>query len=838
MNPQSQTAAGYIAYSELESKDIEAIASVYADMLERGISIEPEVFAARFPKRDCQLLETLKSIRWIQLAARDLDAPLGIDPTSHVAAAVTDDPPPPALLGDYRLIREVGRGGMGIVYEAEQLSLARRVAVKMLPPSSWLSDRQIARFAMESQAAAQLQHPHIVPVYAVGCESGIYYYSMQFIEGHAPTGGMTPREVAHLGVSVADALQHSHELGIIHRDIKPSNLLLDIHGKVWVTDFGLARCHQADQMTASGAVLGTLRYMSPEQANGSITVDHRADIYSLGVTLYELLTGRCPFDASNRSAFLVELARGEPAGCRQIVPSIPADLETIVHKALCTDPQSRYPTARAMADDLKRFLNGEVIWARRPTALERLFKWVSRNRQWVAAAVAMWVVVSIAAIFATIALIKVERENRLALGLSQQSLKEADVFFSQAREVVDHFGISISRQLATIPGAEAARREVLHDTLRYYRNFMSQAERNSARQHDVALTYMKLGRIAEQLDALEEAREAYERSEFLWRSIDPNHSERGLCANMLGLLLTRQGKTAEAEVAFQIAIDCNRKIVAAEPANRQAQRRLALALTNRRLSGPLDSDTDNDAQDLHAAFELQQSLLANDQLQGMSKYELLVDVAKTLSGLAETYRWSVPAEARMHSQACIANLEEVAAGLHANLATSQLDRLTLQEARDELVVAYCNHAAILNDAGEVTSAITFAVKATELGSQLCHEISQPSRRVRWAAAQTLLARLQASQNNVSGQLDSFQQARNILADLVRDQDRVAEFRVDLAAACYNLHRAAKSLSSKSVASAAEAELLSQHRWLQVNAPQLVSHVAELVNQLNLQSGNL
>ena len=288
-------------------------------------------------------MELLKSIRWIQLAARDLDSDSHESDIDSGPAFVAKNC---AVLGDFRLIREVGRGGMGIVYEAEQISLARKVAVKILPPTSLLNKRHIARFAMESQVAAQLRHPNIVPVFSVGEQDGVCFYSMQLIQGEAPSAVMPPDQVAKLGACVASALHHSHELGIIHRDVKPSNLLIDGTGKVWITDFGLARCRNSEQVTASGAVLGTLRYMSPEQALGPSTVDQRTDIYSLGVTLYELLTGRCPFDALNRSAFLTELARGEPAEIRRLKPSVPVDLETIVHKAMCCDPQQRYQSAK------------------------------------------------------------------------------------------------------------------------------------------------------------------------------------------------------------------------------------------------------------------------------------------------------------------------------------------------------------------------------------------------------------------------------------------------------------------------------------------------------------
>jgi tetratricopeptide (TPR) repeat protein len=353
------------------------------------------------------------------------------------------------LLGDFRLLREVGRGGMGVVYEAEQLSLGRRVALKVLPFAAALDPRHLQRFRTEAQAAAQLHHTHIVPVYAVGCERGVHYYAMQFIDGRSlaevigvrrpqgeasagepltaalqesahtpdpdpnkelvasdpdatepyvpaaapvartPTAGLgsdTPvddpsffRAAAHLGVQAALALEYAHEQGVVHRDIKPANLLVDDRGHLWITDFGLARIQGDTQLTFTGDILGTLRYMSPEQALGKRGVDHRTDLYSLGVTLYELLTGRPAFPGQDRQELLRQIAGEEPRPPRRLHKAIPAELETIVQKAMAKDPAERYGSAQELGDDLDRFLEDRPIQARPPTLLQRLRKWARRN---------------------------------------------------------------------------------------------------------------------------------------------------------------------------------------------------------------------------------------------------------------------------------------------------------------------------------------------------------------------------------------------------------------------------------------------------------------------------
>ena len=205
------------------------------------------------------------------------------------------------MLGDFRLGREIGRGGIGVVYEARQISLGRRVAVKVLPPASLLDPRQLRRFEIEAQAAAALQHPNIVPVFAYGTERGVPFFAMRLIDGRNLAevvaraaaqrngSGLPPREVAELGRQAAEALDYAHRNDVLHRDIKPSNLLVDAHQRLWIADFGLARIRGDSDLTASGDVLGTLRYLSPEQAKGRReAVDGRSDVYALGATLFEL----------------------------------------------------------------------------------------------------------------------------------------------------------------------------------------------------------------------------------------------------------------------------------------------------------------------------------------------------------------------------------------------------------------------------------------------------------------------------------------------------------------------------------------------------------------------
>jgi tetratricopeptide (TPR) repeat protein/serine/threonine protein kinase len=376
-------------------------------------------------------------------------------------------------LGDFRLLREVGRGGMGVVYEAEQISLNRRVALKVLPFAATLDARQLQRFKNEAQAAAHLQHQNIVPVHAVGCERGVHYYAMQFIDGqtlaaliaelrqtsgskastdpeptapytHSAGSGQTApvaalstegstrspaffRAMAELGRQAAAALEHAHQLGVIHRDIKPGNLLVDGRANVWITDFGLAHCQSQASLTQTGDLVGTLRYMSPEQALARrVVVDHRTDVYSLGATLYELLTLEPAFHGQDRQELLRQIAFEEPRPPRRLNKVIPAELETIVLKALEKNPAERYATAQELADDLERWLKDEPIRAKRPTLVQRGRKWARRHRPMVWA-VAVCCLVAVTATVAAIGWAVGDRAARRALveGQIRESMNTA-----------------------------------------------------------------------------------------------------------------------------------------------------------------------------------------------------------------------------------------------------------------------------------------------------------------------------------------------------------------------------------------------------------------------------
>jgi eukaryotic-like serine/threonine-protein kinase len=400
----------------------------YLEALRTGHLWSRAEFLARHSGIAEALGECLSGLEFIQVAGEQLVNSGAFSTATEPSEVI----PARAQLGDFRILREVGRGGMGVVYEAEQVSLGRRVALKVLPFAAAIDPKQRQRFQIEAQAAAQLQHPHIVPIFGVGCDQGIHYYAMQFVEGRSlaailgelrtsrgtptdeatepfasgepdPTVSLPPttvepvqqgrafcRYVARLGAEAADALDHAHGLGILHRDIKPANLLIDPVGSLWITDFGLARFPSDLSLTHTGDVVGTLRYMSPEQALARRgVVDQRTDIYALGATLYELLTLRPAFGGRDHQELLRQIALDEPVRPRRLNPTIPRDLETIVLKAMAKDPSGRYPTAQELALDLRRFGDDRPILARRPGLPERSLRWALRHRELVATAAAI-----------------------------------------------------------------------------------------------------------------------------------------------------------------------------------------------------------------------------------------------------------------------------------------------------------------------------------------------------------------------------------------------------------------------------------------------------------------
>ncbi len=322
------------------------ILQVWLGRRELGVAEDAEELIAQHPELAPRLRECIESV---ELLSR-----------SGLEADLYDQPVYPSI-PDFEIVGQLGRGGMGIVYEARQRSLDRNVALKILPLAT-VNPLAATRFQREAETAAALHHTHIVPIFAVGQSEGVHWYAMQRINGQplnsllkTNPGGVNVDEVARIGIEAADALAHAHHHGVVHRDIKPGNLLIEPTGHVWLTDFGLARRDVDATATVTGAMLGTPRDMSPEQVftSAAANLDHRSDIYSLGATLYELATGAALFDGPTPLDVLQQIRMAEPASPRKVRPTIPRDLEVVLQKCLEKNPKDRYQSADDLAADLR-----------------------------------------------------------------------------------------------------------------------------------------------------------------------------------------------------------------------------------------------------------------------------------------------------------------------------------------------------------------------------------------------------------------------------------------------------------------------------------------------------
>ncbi len=405
--------------------------------------------------------------------------------------------------GDYELLAEIARGGMGVVYKARQVSLKRVVALKMILAGQLAGDSDVQRFYSEARTAAHLQHPNIVAIHEVGQHNGQHYFSMDYVEGKSLAAisrdhPLPANQAAAYVQTIAGAIHYAHEKGVLHRDLKPANVLMDISGQPRVTDFGLAKRIQADaKLTATGAVLGTPSYMPPEQASADRgQVGPASDVYSLGAVLYELVTGRPPFQGPTPMDTLLAVLSNEPVPPRQLQPKLPRNLETICLKCLNKEAHKRYATAAALAEDLRRFLAGEPITARPVSRLERAWRWCLRKPGLAAASAAAVLGILLAFVTLTVAffLVRESRDKALDLaGKNERLAGEKDEALTQAR--ADRNQAQADRDQAQTDRKKAERRAL---QLRFEPAFVQS-------QENPALGLLAWARIVQEAVLLEDA---------------------------------------------------------------------------------------------------------------------------------------------------------------------------------------------------------------------------------------------------------------------------------------------------------------------------------------------
>jgi tetratricopeptide (TPR) repeat protein/tRNA A-37 threonylcarbamoyl transferase component Bud32 len=469
----------------------------------------------------------------------------------------------------YQILGFLGRGGMGVVYKARQTKLNRLVALKMILGGSYAGEQELARFRNEAEAVARLQHPNIVQIHEVGEQNGLPYFSLELVDGGtlAQQLASTPqpsRAAAQLVETLAWAVHAAHQRGIIHRDLKPANVLLTKDGIPKITDFGLAKLiGQEVGQTQTGAVVGTPSYMAPEQAAGRTKeISLLVDVYALGAILYEMLTGRPPFQGESTFDTLGQVRFQEPVPPRRLHPKVPRDLETICLKCLQKEPRKRYASAAELADDLRRFLAGEPILARPASLWERGTKWAKRRP-----AVAALLGVSGVAVLTVLIVVSVMNAR-----LKQQR-DYAVANFQKARDAMEVLTNVAQEQLGEMPQMETVRRDLLEKALEFYQDFARQASNDPEVRYETGRAYLRLGEIHRWLEEIVKAEQCFRDAVDLNEKLTAEHpavpkyrQELGRGYISLSNVLSDSGShPEEAEEYLQRALALAEKLAADYP---------------------------------------------------------------------------------------------------------------------------------------------------------------------------------------------------------------------------------------------------------------------------------
>jgi serine/threonine protein kinase/Flp pilus assembly protein TadD len=784
-------------------------------------------------------------------------------------------------LGDFRLLREIGRGGMGVVYEAQQISLGRRVALKVLPFAAVLDSRQIARFKHEAQAAAQLNHPNIVSVFAVGVERGVHYYAMQYIDGQPLDRALTElrakysiparqrqtagsecvaelpgksvpqssslwnstqprspcdgseatipacsthrslltsraaggseyfRAVTRLGIQAASALHAAHENGIVHRDIKPSNLLLDGNGKLWVTDFGLARRQTDAALTRTGDVVGTVRYMSPEQALGQVAlVDHRTDIYSLAVTLYELLTLEPVFSGDEGPVLIRHIERKEPRPLRQIQPKIPADLQTVVLKGMAKRREDRYATAQEFADDLQRVLEGKPTVARPPSVLDRTARWAQRHREVVTVAGLIGVLALVGLATATLLILREQQNTELNLRLA---VKE----FQNAQDAVEYLA-RFSDRLVDIPDADRVRQALLRQTLDYFRGFVEQPNDNPELRTLRALAYSRIGSLSRDLGSIADALDADRHAIQLFQELaaaDPRKLDFrrriGVCQNNLALDLEQSGRIDDARRAYAEAIHLQEEVIDAAEDSGQSLADLAKAHGNLGLLQNETGDVESASASFARAVGLQEQLLRA----APDDPERLRDLAVTLNKLGALHAERQPAKAIEYYEKAAA-MQKKAVELRPEESIY----------RNELALTYNNLGASQSRSGAMAQAVESDAKVVDLATELVRQSpAQKAYRRTLAVGFDHLGLAQSKLGHAAAAEPSFRDALALLETLVKQDPRDVDLQSVIGGVYNNLGIVLEELNRSADAVKAYEQAVAHQQQAMAKAPQITKY---------------
>ena len=742
----------------------------YVIAMEEGGQIDRESFVKKYELIEQPLIAYLDQIDWLHEETGSS--------AQHAGFVSANEPEYGLSYSDFEIESEIGRGAMGIVYRAFQKSLQRWVAIKVLPYGSIINEQRTLRFWREAKIAGALEHPGIVSVYGVGREKEICFYAMSLVDGksldqhiaeaerlledpsHDPkivdtsSGKSNPLlgagrfdRVAQLIYEAANAIAVAHAVGVIHRDIKPSNLIVDATGRIKITDFGLAVDTGDMELTRSGEVVGTIRYMSPEQAAGKRgLVDQRSDVYCLGATLYELLTLKPPFDSDSLPKVVRQKEEGTQTAPRSIDPSIPKALQTITLKAMRANASDRYQSAGELARDLQRYLVGKRIFATDRSIFERAADWSRRN-----SGVLLTSVIALTLLFALAVSFNVAQSSqRLAL---KRALDEREKHYQGARSAVERLGIQFAEKLEQLPEAAEYRRDLLTRTLDYYVGFLKEAQQDVLLSKDAAEATWKIAQATVGLESIEKAEPIYEEADRQFAQLSRLAPESlATRAEMLSDWAMKymggyqgEAKSPQKAIAILDRIATQESLIPSPT--------LALLKNNR-------------------AFVLASLGRTNDAVQAASEaVELLKQTSQLLA--AKT-RLAPQAQASTHK-------------VGANQSSTGIVR--------SLTASMLNLSQILDQAGQSSTAMGIAQQCVDFVEQTSEQDSlgkNASMQLK-AKAYATLAGLRWKHRGAESAIDNLKYVVNIRVSLLESNPSSTELRWDLAIALNNLGMALSSL---------------------------------------------
>jgi eukaryotic-like serine/threonine-protein kinase len=628
------------------------LASVVSDVFERTLVALPGGESTLSPRTDTRVLESplLGGGPKPRDAVRPARPPIGTPTSSGLR---------------FEVLRSYARGGLGEVLVARDRELNREVALKQIQLDYADDVEYRARFVLEAEITGRLEHPGIVPVYGLGAyPNGRPFYAMRLIRGHTMKEaieryhatrpslltpgekGLQMRKLLARFIDICDALEYAHSLGIVHRDLKPANVMLGDYGETLVVDWGLAKVMGRPDLSSTfgiklkpkalsqstptqvGAVVGTPQFMSPEQASGQTDlVGPHSDVYGLGATLYCLLTGRPPLANPGLSVeeLLDRVEQGNFRPPRQVNSAVPKPLDAICRKAMALKPADRYPSARAVADDIEHWLADEPIAAEPDTRLQRAARWIRRHRAFALATAIGLLLISLVSITAVIV---IDRQREIAdqlaedngrLAIQQQKARaEADTAFRQARAAVDDLFTRVSEDtLINQPGMQGLRKDLLGKTLEYYKRFLDQRANDPAVSEELAVTLFRVGRIVDEFESPEQAVPYFRKAQLMQERLlaDSPHDPKRLQAlgdtqNGLGRALHGGRRFSAALDAFRSAKDLRQQVADLAPNDREHQRTLANSVMNIGLVEKDSGQFDAAQRDLQAAQTIRRTAIS------------------------------------------------------------------------------------------------------------------------------------------------------------------------------------------------------------------------------------